>query len=127
MTATRIRRAILPLGLAGVAVAAMMSGGTAATAKPGADTTAKEAQIALAKGKITKAISLAEAVVAASPREPAYRTLLGNAYLRAGRFESAITTFDDAMELGDNSARTALALALANVAAGRPGRCRDPQ
>lgn len=119
MTATRIRRAILPLGLAGVAVAAMMSGGTAATAKPGADTTAKEAQIALAKGKITKAISLAEAVVAASPREPAYRTLLGNAYLRAGRFESAITTFDDAMELGDNSARTALALALANVAAGR--------
>ena len=119
MTATHIRRAILPLGLAGVAVAALMSAGTVATAKPGADTTASEAQIALGKGKIDKAISLAEAVVAASPRDPAYRTLLGNAYLRAGRFDSAVTTFDDAMELGDNSARTALALALANVAAGR--------
>ena len=106
MTATHIRRAILPLGLAGVAVAALMSAGTVATAKPGADTTASEAQIALGKGKIDKAISLAEAVVAASPRDPAYRTLLGNAYLRAGRFDSAVTTFDDAMELGDNSART---------------------
>ncbi len=119
MTATRIRRAILPLGLAGVAVAALMSAGTVATAKPGTDTTASEAQNALNKGKIDKAISLAEAVVAASPREPAYRALLGNAYLRAGRFDSAATTFNDAMELGDNSARTALALALANVAAGR--------
>lgn len=123
MTATRIpnsiRRAILPLGLAGVAVAALMSGGTAATAKPSVDQTASEAQSALAKGKTEKAISLAEAVVAASPREPAYRTLLGNAYLRAGRFDSATAAFNDAMELGDNSSRTALALALANVAAGR--------
>ncbi len=119
MTATRIRRVILPIGLIGVAAAALMSGGTVATAKPSVDKTASEAQIALNKGKIDKAISLAEDVVEASPREPAYRTLLGNAYLRAGRFTSAASAFDDAMKLGDNSTRTALALALANVAAGR--------
>ena len=119
MTATRIRRATLSLGLAGVAAAALISGGgTVATAKPSADKTAAQAQEALSKGQIDKAISLAEAVVEAAPREPAYRTMLGNAYLRAGRFESAVTTFTDAMQLGDNSARTALALALANVAAG---------
>ena len=119
MTATRIRRATLSLGLAGVAAAALISGGgTVATAKPSADKTAAQAQAALSKGQIDKAISLAEAVVEAAPREPAYRTMLGNAYLRAGRFESAVTTFTDAMQLGDNSARTALALALANVAAG---------
>ncbi len=119
MTATRIRRAILPLGLAGVAVAALISGGTAATAKPSVDKTVSQAQLALSKGKIDKAISLTEDAVEAAPREPSYRTLLGNAYLRAGRFQSAVTAFNDAMELGDNSARTALALALANVAAGR--------
>ena len=119
MTATRTRQALLPLALAGAATAALMSGGTVATAKQSIDTTASEAQNALAKGKIDKAISLAEDVVAAAPREPSYRTLLANTYLRAGRFESAATAFNDAMELGDNSTRTALALALANAAAGR--------
>ena len=74
---------------------------------------------ALAKGKVDKAISLAEGVVASNPREAAYRALLGNAYLRAGRFESAAQAFNDAMKLGDNSTRTALALSLAQIGAGR--------
>jgi Flp pilus assembly protein TadD len=119
MIATRTRKALLPMAFAGAATAALMSGGTVATAKPSIDTTASQAQSALDKGKVDKAISLAEEVVAASPREASYRTLLANAYLRAGRFESATTAFNDAMELGDNSARTALALALANSATGR--------
>src|SRR5690606_20909792 len=44
---------------------------------------------------------------------------LGSAYLDAGRFASAATSFDDAMQLGDNSPRTALSLALALAGEGR--------
>lgn len=122
MTVNRLRRTALPLGIAGMlATAAVLSGGSVSYAKPKADQTAAKAQAALAKGQIDKAISLSEAVVQASPRDPAYRALLGHAYLRAGRFESAATAFDDAMQLGDNSARTALALALASAALGQNG------
>ena len=123
MTSTRIRSKVLPLGLAGAVVALAIAGAglsQTATAKPGPDKTAQAAQTALAKGQIDKAIQLAEGLVAAAPREPAYRALLGHAYLKAGRFESAVTTFNDAMKLGDNSSRTALGLALSNVAAGKP-------
>ncbi len=49
----------------------------------------------------------------ADPRNPAYRMTLGNAYLEAGRFASASTSFEDAMALGENSPRAALSLALA--------------
>lgn len=122
MNTNRIRRSVLPLGLTGAIALAMVAGvgiSNSAVAKSSPDKTAAEAQKALAKGDVEKAISLAEAVVAANPREPAYRALLGQAYLRAGRFESAATTFDDAMKLGDNSAKTALSLALADIGAGR--------
>jgi len=126
MTATRISRKIkvlgLPLGLTGAAAAALLASGTMSTtavARSSADQSMAEAQKALGKGKVEKAIELAEAAVAGNPREPSYRAVLGQAYLKAGRFESAATTFDDAMKLGDNSSRTALGLALANVAAGR--------
>ena len=126
MTVNRISRKIkvlgLPLGLTGVAAAALFASGalsTTAVAKSTPDQSMAEAQKALSKGNAQKAIDLAEAAVAANPREPSYRAVLGQAYLKAGRFESAATTFDDAMKLGDNSSRTALGLALANVAAGR--------
>ena len=122
MNTNRIRRSVLPLGLAGAIALAMVAGvgiSNSAVAKSSPDKTAAEAQKALAKGDVEKAISLAEALVAANPREPAYRALLGQAYLRAGRFESAATSFDDAMKLGDNSAKTALSLALADIGAGR--------
>ncbi|MGB7656342.1 MAG: tetratricopeptide repeat protein [Novosphingobium sp.] len=122
MNTNRIRRSVLPLGLAGAIALAMVAGlgiSNSAVAKSSPDKTAAEAQKALAKGDVEKAIGLAEALVAANPREPAYRALLGQAYLRAGRFESAAATFDDAMKLGDNSAKTALSLALADIGAGR--------
>ncbi len=126
MIAIRLSRKIkvlsLPLGIAGAAAAMLLASGTMSTsavAKSSPDRTAADAQAALAKGKYEKAIELSEAVVAASPREPAYRALLGQAYLKAGRFDSAASAFNDAMKLGENSARTALGLALANTAAGR--------
>lgn len=122
MNTNRIHRSVLPLGLAGAIALAMVAGvgmSNSAVAKSSPDKTAAEAQKALAKGDVEKAIGLAEAVVAANPREASYRALLGQAYLRAGRFDSAATTFDDAMKLGDNSAKTALSLALADIGAGR--------
>jgi Flp pilus assembly protein TadD len=121
-TPTRLRTFGVPLGLASaLAVAVVASTGFSGSvvAKPSPDRTAAEAQTALKKGKVEKAITLTEALVVANPREPSYRTLLGHAYMKAGRFDSAATTFDDAMKLGDNTARTALALSLARIAQGR--------
>ena len=62
-------------------------------------------------------IRQAEAAVMADPRNAAQRLTLANAYLDAGRFASAETSFFDAMELGENSPRTALSLATASPAA----------
>ena len=122
MHTSHIRRSILPLGLAGAIALAMAAGAgfsSGAVAKSSTDKAAAEAQKALAKGNVDKAIGLAEALVSADPRNASYRALLGQAYLRGGRFASAATTFNDAMKLGDNSAKTALSLALADVGAGR--------
>lgn len=123
MNTSRIRRNVLPLGLAGVMAVALAAGAgfssSAVVAKPAPDRVAAEAQKALAKGQVDKAITMAEELVAANPREGRYRSLLGQAYLRAGRFESAAQALDDATKLGDNSARTALSLALAKVGSGK--------
>jgi Flp pilus assembly protein TadD len=122
MNSKRITRSVLPIGVAGAIAIALAAGAgvsTGAVAKNTPDKTAAEAQKALAKGDAEKAIVLAEGIVAANPREASYRALLGQAYLRAGRFASAVTTFDDAMKLGDNSTKTALSLSLAYVGAGR--------
>ena len=122
MHTSHIRRSILPLSLAGAIALAMAAGAgfsSGAVAKSSTDKAAAEAQKALAKGDAAKAIGLAETLVSADPRNAVYRALLGQSYLRAGRFESAAATFNDAMKLGDNSAKTALSLALADVGAGR--------
>lgn len=122
MKSDRIRRNILPLGLAGVMAVAIMAGtgfsASSVVAKPAPDRVAADVQKAISRGDTEKAISMAEALVAANPREARYRALLGQAYLRAGRFESAAQALDDAMKLGDNSSRTALSLALAHIGAG---------
>ena len=120
MTINRIRRAMLPLGIASALAATMLGGYSVSVgAKQSPDKSAQQAREALSKGQYDKAIKLAEALVSGNPCEPSYRALLANAYLIAGRFGSAATTYDDAMRLGDNSARTALSLALADIAAGR--------
>jgi Flp pilus assembly protein TadD len=102
------------LGLAvTTALAASLLTGCATHAAPRADLSASRAEAALAKGKVQAAVDHGEAAVLAEPRNASYRATLGSAYLDAGRFASAETTFDDAMKLGDNSARTALGLVLA--------------
>jgi len=84
--------------------------------KGGSATLAKRADKALAKGQVDKAISLYERVVEVSPNNGTYRAELGRAYVAAGRFKSAERSFLDAMELGQNDARTILNLSLAKLA-----------
>ncbi|MCJ2187920.1 SPOR domain-containing protein [Novosphingobium beihaiensis] len=66
-----------------------------------------------------KAIATAEKRVAKSPRSASGRVALAQAYLAAGRFESAAATFQDAVSLGDKSPRTGLGLVLAYAGSGR--------
>lgn len=86
---------------------------------------AAQAESAVAKGQNAQAVAYAETAVQADPRNAVYRATLGSAYLEAGRFEAASTSFADAIELGDNSARTALSYALASVGAGHQDAAID--
>ena len=100
--------------LAGLALA-----GCATSSAPQADVSFSNAQVALQKGQAEKAIAHAEAAVLAEPRNPGFRALLGAAYLEAGRFQSAATSFGDALDLGNEDPRTVLSLALAKTALGQ--------
>lgn len=100
------------------ALATSALSGCTTTAAPRADMSAGKAQTALAKGQADKALTHAEAAVLADPRNASYRAMLGAAYMEAGRFQSAATSFGDARALGDDSPRTALSMALAQIAAG---------
>ena len=107
------------LALTATAVAAMaMLAGCGGSGMAVRSNSADAAKLALNNGKAGDAVSHAEAAVAATPRDASLRVLLGQTYFKAGRFGSAASTFDDAMKLGDNSARTALSLSLARIGAG---------
>jgi Flp pilus assembly protein TadD len=80
---------------------------------------ADKARAALEAGKVSKAVGLAEAAVAGSPRDASYRALLGQAYLNDGRFASATAALTDAMELGAIDSNTIIALTLAQIAQGK--------
>ncbi|MGB3165798.1 MAG: tetratricopeptide repeat protein, partial [Alteraurantiacibacter sp.] len=95
------------------AMAAVILSGCATNSAPTANVSAAQATQAMANGQHSRAVQAAEAAVAADPRNATYRMVLGNAYLEAGRFGSAATSFEDAMALGENSPRAALSLALA--------------
>ena len=82
---------------------------------------ADKARAALESGKASKAVGLAEAAVSASPRDGAYRALLGQAYLNDGRFASAAAALTEAMELGNADGNTVLALVLAQLGQGKTG------
>lgn len=103
------------------AMAGVLLSGCTTHAAPPSARSASKAEEALTKGNHDQAVTHAEAAVLAEPRNAAYRAMLGSAYLDAGRFASAETTFDDAMQLGDDSPRTALSLALALIGQGKQG------
>lgn len=112
------RRRIAGLALT-TALASVTLAGCASNGGVRADVAASRAEAAIDNGKAEKAVSAAERAVLAAPRNAAYRATLGSAYLSAGRFSSAATSFNDAMSLGDNSTRTALSLALAYIGSGQ--------
>ncbi len=99
--------------LAGVALT-----GCSTNAAPLAGKSIEKAQSALVKGNSDKAVSHAEAAVLAEPRNGSHRAMLGAAYMESGRFQSAATSFGDAMTLGSTDARTILSYALAETAIG---------
>lgn len=113
------------LVLAGMLAVIGTTGGNAVASGPGdserARLAAASAALAgkeLGDGKVQSAVQHAEAAVAAQPQNAGYRALLGQAYLRSGRFASARDAYTDALVLAPNDGRAALALALAQVAGG---------
>lgn len=118
MKSTASSKRVMALAVTSAMAGALLSGCTTNAAPPAA-LSASQAQDALASGKHARAVTHAEAAVLAEPRNVVYRSVLASAYLDAGRFASAETTFKDAMQLGDNSARNALSLSLALSAQGK--------
>jgi Flp pilus assembly protein TadD len=99
-------------GMGKMADAPSRAAGKPAIAAKSAD----QARVALEAGKPSKAVGLAEAAVAGSPRDAGYRALLGQAYLNSGRFASATAALTEATELGATDSNTILSLALAQIA-----------
>ena len=102
----------------GTALASVALAGCSSAGGPRAETSYAKAQVALEKGQASAAITHAEAAVMAEPRNAEFRALMGAAYLEAGRFESAATSFEEALTLGNEDPRTVLSLALAKTASG---------
>ena len=78
-----------------------------------------EAQAALQAGQTAEALTLAEQAVVLSPRDVGYRMLLGDLYLKNGRFASAETSFSDVASLDPGNVRARLSLALSMIAQGK--------
>lgn len=114
-----VRPAAALRSVVGSALAAVLLAGctTASTADGVASTTGKVQGRSLRDAD--RGVAQAEKAVEKQPSQVALRVSLGQAYMKAGRFESAITAFNDAIELGDQEPRTALSLALSNIAIGR--------
>lgn len=80
---------------------------------------ATRAHLALAGGRVSEAVELAERAVERSPNDGTVRSLLGNAYLSAGRFASAEAAYADALTLSPMQPEAALRLALSRIAQGK--------
>ncbi|WP_422058022.1 tetratricopeptide repeat protein [Sphingomonas sp.] len=104
-----------PTLIGGLAVA---SGGVETADLRRAAKEAAAATKALKKGEGQKAVTHAEAAVTLDPRNGEYRKLLGETYLFAGRFVSAAQALNEALSLDPANGRTALNLALAQIATG---------
>jgi Flp pilus assembly protein TadD len=103
----------------GSAIAAALLAGTAAEAAPRKSADGAAVSRLLATGRADSAVLLGEKALAAKPQDAALRAALGQAYLHSGRFASAVAALGDAVSLGDQTGRTALGLALAQVANGQ--------
>ena len=102
------------LGLSALAIGAAVASASTMNAarmqKLAAGDAAKAGQ-ALHKGKLGTAVKWAEQAVQMQPDNAGYRMLLGNSYLKAGRFASARQSFADVLSLDPSNGRAALNLA----------------
>lgn len=122
---TMLKLGLSALVLGGVTVTGVASQGlslsafaaSGANAKK-AQSEAKQARKALAQRKGDQAVGHAELAVANDPSNAEYRALLGQSYLRAGRFTSAAQALTDALSLDPANGGVALNLALAKIAQG---------
>ncbi|QJQ33184.1 tetratricopeptide repeat protein [Sphingomonas lacunae] len=111
---------VAAIGLGAPSAVVMANGGEAPRANPErAARTADRAESALERGRIERAVTLAESAVLLSPNDPAHRSLLGQAYLASGRFQSAAESFDAASQLGAVDSRSIIGHALAMIATDR--------
>ncbi|CAA9521602.1 MAG: hypothetical protein AVDCRST_MAG09-2166 [uncultured Sphingomonas sp.] len=94
-------------------------GSLAVNGKDAAVGVATRAHLALATGDYAAAVSWAEQAVGNAPRNASLRSLLGNAYLGAGRFASAATAYNDALTLAPGEPQLMLKLVLAEIAGGK--------
>jgi Flp pilus assembly protein TadD len=113
-------------------VAIALMGGCSGAGSPGhpsltaapAPNEARAVEQALAARDFGHALTRAEALVAASPRDGAARALLGRAYLANGRYASAETAFADALTLARADPRTIISLALVKAGLGKADEAR---
>lgn len=126
-------RTLCSLGLSALMLAGTLGGCTAAkgdvaanapAARGDAARLAAKAGKALDRGDAVGAVALAESAVAASPQNAAYRALLGQAYLRSGRFVSARQALSESLQGNPDNGQAALNLALAETATGDWGAAR---
>lgn len=118
------------IAVSGLAIGLSLTGGHPVTAMQSTATpdgkqlaiaaeAAAKASAALAAQNYRGAVKAAEMAVEYAPRDAGYRMLLGQAYLGAGRFASAETSFADSLKLAPDNARAALNLALTEIAQGK--------
>lgn len=111
------------IGMTGLLLGGFAAGGMTVASTPDAakqaGQSAKKAKKALAKGSAAEAVTLAESAVTLAPGDAGYRLLLGDAYLKAGRFASAGSAFGDVLALDPASGKAALNLALTQIAEGK--------
>jgi Flp pilus assembly protein TadD len=79
----------------------------------------ERAQIAVQQGKFADALPIAERLVELAPRDAGYRMLLGDLYLKNGRFVSAEAAFSDVLTLDPRNPRASLSISLALIAQGK--------
>ncbi|MCJ8157558.1 SPOR domain-containing protein [Sphingomonas sp. LaA6.9] len=126
------RTAVLKIAATALVVGQALVGGNpmvnqfgSAFASDETDAAASAADAAAAAGNALRvrdfdtAIAEAERAVSMSPREPAYRALLGHAYLQGGRLISAETAFGDTLALDPANGRATLSLTLVQIALGK--------
>lgn len=125
--ALRIALAPLVLGIATVGcsttrTASMFQPKTTSAVEARADqNSAKSYELAQAwmqKGDLAQALTHAEQAVEGSPKDAGYRLLLGDLYMKNGRFRAAASAFSDTLVLHPGSDRARFNLALAQIAVG---------